>query len=196
MSAPNLTGVIVGAATMYWAPFGEATPGQGEPMPADSVVLGGSWAGNWTYIGGTLEGVKLSKNPKTVDIRIEEQSTPANVVIDTQDISVMTTLSEESVANMKLAYGGGTITVQAPTSSLVGKSTLALSDNLDLLSVGFEGINPEGLWVRVYIPKVVSAAQVDTSFRRAQQQRLWPATLRAICPVSQIQVVEMTANHS
>lgn len=193
MVAPNLTDVIVGAATMYWAPFGEATPGQGEPLPADSVALGGTWGGNWTYIGGTMEGVKFSKNPKTVDIRIEEQSTPADVVIDTQDISVLTSLSEESVTNMKLAYGGGIITTQAPTGSLIGKQTLVLSDILDLLSVGFEGVNPEGFWVRVYVPKVVSAGQVDTSFRRAAQQRLWPATLRAICPVNQIEIVEMTA---
>lgn len=194
--APNLTQVMVGEAQLYYAPFGEATPGQGEPMPADTVALGTSWGGNWVAIGGTLEGVKLSKNPKTVDIRIEEQSPPADVVIDTQDISVMTTLSEEAVTNMKLAYGGGVITTQAPTTSLIGKSTLVLSDVLDLLSVGFEGINPEGFWVRAYIPKVVSAAQVDTSFRRAAQQRLWPVTLRAICPVSQIQVVEMTAAHT
>lgn len=191
--APNLQNVIVGLAQMWVAPFGETDAGEGEPMPADSIAQGADWGGLWLPVGGTQQGVKLSKNPKTVDITIEEQSTPVNVLIDTQDISLMTSLSEDTIANMKLAYGGGTITVQAADGSHIGKQTLVLSDTLDLLSVGFEGISPEGFWRRASFPKVVSAAQVDTEYRRAAQQRLYPTTFRVICAVGDIEIVDMVA---
>ena len=147
-------------------------------------------------MGGTQQGVKLTKNPKTIDITIEEQMTPANVVVDTEDINVSTALSEDTLANMQIAYGGGTIVVQAPTSSLIGKSTLTLADSLSLLSVGFEAVNSFGYWRRVYIPKVVSTAQVDTSYRRAAQLRLYPVMLRAICDPTLIEIIDQTAPHS
>lgn len=182
--------VLVGEAQLYVAPYGSG----GEPLPnMDTVLLGTPWGGNWVAMGGTMQGVKFSKNPKTVDIRIEEQSPPVNVLIDTQDISVMTSLSEDTIANMKVAYGGGIITTVAAASGVVGKSKLVLSDTLDKLSIGFEGQDSAGFYRRVYIPKVISAAQVDTEYRRAAQQRLYPTTFRAICAVNLIQIVEMTA---
>jgi hypothetical protein len=94
---------------------------------------------------------------------------------------------------MKLAYGGGTIVTQAATGSLIGKSTLTLSDTLDTLSVGFEAINAFGYWRRVYVPKVISAASVDTNYRRAAVQRLYPVTLSAICDPTLITLADQTA---
>lgn len=190
--APITGNVLVGTALLYVAPYGSA----GEPMPADTIALGSAWGGNWVAMGGTQQGVKITVNPKTIDIMIEEQMTPAQVVVDTEDIRVDTTLSEDIIANMKLAYGGGTIVTQAPTVSLIGKTTLTLADSLDLLSVGFEARNSFGLFRRVYIPKVVSIATVATDYRRAAVQRLYPVTLRAICDPTLITIEEQTAPHS
>jgi hypothetical protein len=189
----NTGNVIVGAAQMYFAPWGEATVGEGEPMPADTVPLGTPWGGNWVAIGGTEQGVKFTANPKIVKLMIEEQRTPADVVVDTEDVTVITTLSEDTLANMKLAYGGGAIVTQAATGTVIGKSTLTLSDTLDTLSVGFEAVNAFGYFRRVYVPKVISAASVDTTYRRAAKQRLYPVTLSAICDPTLIVIVDQTA---
>jgi hypothetical protein len=182
--------VIVGLAQLYVAPYGAS----GEPAPADTVAKGAPWGGNWVAMGGTSQGVAITMAPKTVDITIEEQMTPADVVIDTMDISVKVTLSEDVIASMQLAYGGGgVITTQAATGTLIGKTTLTLADSLANLSVGFEATNSFGYWRRVYIPKIVSVASVETSYRRAKAQRMYPVTLRAICDPSLIDVVDQTA---
>lgn len=183
--------VLVGIATLWYAPVDPITGP--EPMPADTIGEGVDWAGNWIAPGATDQGVKITKAPKTQDITIEEQGTPALVTIDSTDVSIDTSLAEDTLANMALAYGGGTITTVAAGASQVGKSTLTLADNLALLSVGFEGINVDGFWRRVYIPKVLSVASVDTTYRRAAAARLYPVTLRAICAPSDIVVVEKTA---
>lgn len=189
----NVNNVIVGLAQLYVAEFGLAVPGQGEPMPADSVALGAAWGGNWATMGATEEGVKYTINPKTNDIRIEEQPNPADVTVDSEDITIATTLLEDTLANMQIAYGTGTIVTQAAGPGVIGKSTLTLGTSLTYWSVGFEAVNREGFWRRAYFPKVVSAAQVDTSYRRAAAARMYPTTFRAVCPPGEIQVVDMTA---
>lgn len=186
MVAPVLTNVIVGEATLYIAPANTA-------MPADTVNLGAAWPVGWTYIGATDAGVTLTVNTNTQDITIEEQSTPALVTVTTKDVTVGFALAEDTVANMKTAYGGGTLTTQAAATGTIGKDTLVLSDTLDQLAVGFEGINPKGFFRRVYIPVAMSIASVATPYRRAAAKRMYPTTLRAICAPSSIQIVDMTA---
>jgi hypothetical protein len=43
------------------------------------------------------------------------------------------------------------------------------------------------------IPQVMSAGQVQTAYRRAAQQRLYPLTLNTICPFNQITWTDLTA---
>ncbi len=45
----------------------------------------------------------------------------------------------------------------------------------------------------LYIPTVVSAGQVQTDYRRAASQRLYPLTLNAICPFNQITWTDLTS---
>lgn len=186
MVAPVLTNVIVGEATLYIGPANTA-------MPDDTVALGEAWPVGWTYIGATDAGVTLTVSTNTQDITIEEQSTPALVTVTSKDVTVACALAEDTIANMKTAYGGGTLTTQVAATGTIGKSTLTLSDTLDQLAVGFEGVNPEGFFRRVYIPVVVSVASVGTSYRRAAAKRMYPISLRAICAPSSIEIVDMTA---
>jgi len=182
------TNVLVGAGTMYVGPANT-------PPPADSVPLGGTWPAAWVNPGATEQGLSFSVNSQTQDIMVEEQSTPVLVVITTKQVQVAVTLSEDTVANMKLAYGGGTLTTTAAGaagSGIAPKTTLTLNDNLDSLAVAFEGRNVAGLARRVYIPVVISAAQVQTSYRRAANNRSYPVTLRAICPPTAITISDIT----
>lgn len=187
----NVLNVMVGTATLWVAPWSG-----GEPVaaPADSVAQGAAWGGTWTSPGATDQGVTLNYQPKTNDIMIEEQLTPAKVTVDTVDLGLEVSLAEDVIANIQLALGGaGTITTQAATSSLIGKSTLVLSDALEQLSVGFEGVNPSGYWRRLYIPSVLSVGSVKASYRRAKSARLYALNLRCVCDLSQVQIVDMTA---
>ena len=181
----DVTKVLVGVATLYTAPTGTA-------IPADTVAEG-AVASPWIMAGATEEGVSLINGTDTVDIRIEEQSTPARVLINTRNARVTVALSEDTIDTMKLSYGGGTKAVQAPATGVPGVTTLSLSDNLDEISVLLEGLNGFNFWRRIYIPRAVSVADVTTTYRRAANNRSYTAEIRAICPSQDIKIREKTA---
>lgn len=184
--AVNTAKVIVGVATLYTAPKNTAAP-------LDTLAENAAWSAPWVQVGGTEEGVSLAVGTDTADIRIEEQATPVLVVTTANNIRILTTLSEDTVENMKLAYGGGSIVTTAAASGQPGKKTLSLSNTLDQLAVGFEAINADGFWRRVYIPSVLSVADVTTAYRRAANNRAYNVELRAVCDPSLVKIVDKTA---
>lgn len=188
------TNVLVGQAILFTAP--NPSPGTGASVPSDANLgVGSAWlSAGWTYHGATEAGVTLTFNPTVQNITIEEQPTPAGVEVSTTDIQITTNLSEETLNNINLTWGnGGTVAVTAAGAGQPGKSVLTLSSNFQTLSAALVGQNEEGFARVFYVPEVFSAGQVQTAWRRAAQQRLYPLTLSAICPLNQIYWVDLTA---
>lgn len=186
--------VLVGQAILFTAPL--PSPGTGASVPSDSNLgVGSAWlSAGWTYHGATEAGVTLTFNPATQNIMVEEQPTPVDVTVSTTDIQITTNLSEETLANINVAWGnGGTTAVTAAGAGQPGKSVLTLSTNFQTLSAALIGQNEEGFARVFYVPEVISAGQVQTAFRRAAQQRLYPLTLSAICPLPQITWTDLTS---
>src|SRR5579859_2835314 len=101
------TNVVYGLGILF-------TAVQGTSVPSDqNLGVGTSWTGlGWAYVGATEAGVTLTFNPATQNIMIEEQPTPVAVTINTADLQVTTSLSEDTLANVNLSWGnGGTIAV-------------------------------------------------------------------------------------
>lgn len=172
------------------------SPGVGAAVPTDANLgVGASWlAAGWNYVGATEAGVTLTFNPTTQHINIEEQPTPVGVAVTTADLSITTNLSEETLENIQLAWGnGGSITTTPAGAGQPGKSVLTLSTSFQTVSAALIGMNQLGYARVLYIPEVVSAGQVQTAFRRAAQQRLYPLTLSAICPFNSITWTDLTA---
>lgn len=186
MPTPTVTNVLVGQATGYTAPANTA-------RPLDTLAEGATWLSPWVYWGGTEEGVQLLVGSETGEVRIEEQATPVLIPKTATNVRVRVTLSEDTLETMKLAYGGGTIATVAAASGQPGKKTLTLSDSLDQLALGFEGLNKDGFWRRLYIPKVLSVADVETVYRRAANNRAYLCEFRAICAPSEIRIDDKTA---
>jgi hypothetical protein len=130
---------------------------------------------------------------ETTDITIEEQVNPVDVATNTLDPRIEATLSEDTLETMVTAYGGGTIAVVAKTVSTPGISTLSISSELTHLTMGMEAQNNMGFWRRVLFPDVLSVAQVETSYRRAETQRLYAVSFRMVNPLSALVIKEMTA---
>lgn len=189
----NSNNVVVGVATLYVQPYVSGSPAS---LPPDSQAFGTQWSSPWVLAGGTDQGVKFGKNPKTVDIYIEEQSTPVDVLTDQTQITVDASLAEDTVQTMVWGFGGGQLSTVAPGASQVGKTTLTLQDPLVQWALGLETINSYGFWRRYLVPQAVQGAQTEVTFRRAAAKRMYPVTFTSICPPSQIQIVEMTANHT
>ena len=184
--AVNTANVMVGVGTGYTAPVGTVNP-------LDTLAMGAPWLTPWVQWGATEEGLSFAVGSDTADIRIEEQAPPVLIVMNARNIRIITSLSEDTVENMKLAFGGGIITTQAAGVGTIGKKTLTLSDELEVLKAGFEGRNPFGHWRRVIIPRISSIADVTTAYRRASNNRAYSIELRALCAASEITITDMTA---
>jgi hypothetical protein len=182
--------VLFGVGYLWTATFGTA-------LPAD-VNLGDStqWQlSNWSYVGATDQGVSLTFNPSMSNLQIEEQVTPIASLVSTATYQVTLSMAEETINNINLAYGnGGTITQTAANigTNQPAKSVLALSSNFKTLACAVLGANSLGYPRVFYIPKVNSAGQVQTAFRRAADKRMYPVTLNTLCDLSQIQIIDIT----
>jgi hypothetical protein len=188
---PNYTttNVLYGTGILFTAIPGTAVPSD------QNLGVGSSWTGlGWAYVGATEAGVTVTFNPSTQNITIEEQPTPVAVAINTADLQITCALSEETLANVNLAWGnGGTIAVTPAGAGQPGKSVLSLSTNFQTMACAVVGKNQLGFARVLSIPTVISAGQVQTAYRRAAQQRVYPLTLSAICPFSQITWTDLTA---
>jgi hypothetical protein len=188
---PNYTttNVLYGTGILFTAVPGTAVPSD------QNLGVGTAWTGlGWSYVGATEAGVTVTFNPSTQDINIEEQPTPVGVAVNTADLQVTCSLSEETLANVNMAWGnGGTISVTAAGAGQPGKQVLTLSTNFQTMACAVVGKNQLGFARVLSIPTVISAGQVQTAYRRAAQQRLYPLTLSAICPFNTITWSDLTA---
>jgi hypothetical protein len=192
--AYGTTDVLYGTGILFTAP--NPSLGVGATVPSDANLgVGTAWTGlGWNYVGATEAGVTQTFNPTVQNINIEEQPTPVGVAVNTADLTFTTNLSEETLANINLAWGnGGSIATTPAGAGQPGKSVLTLSTTFATLSAALVAKNAFGFATVLYIPVVVSAGQVQTAFRRAAQQRLYPLTLTAICPFNSITFTQLTA---
>jgi hypothetical protein len=144
---------------------------------------------------GHRSGVTVTFNPSTQDItHHEEQPTPIATIVNTATLQITAALSEETLANVNLSWGnGGSVAVTAPAAGQPGKSVLTLSTNFASMACAVIGKNQQGFARVLSIPQVMSAGQVQTAYRRAAQQRMYPLTLNATCAFNQITWTDLTA---
>lgn len=192
MSAPvyDRKNVLVGQAAMYFQPYDAETPAE---LPADTVALWTPWTSPWKAIGATTEGLTFGFSRETNNIMIEEQATPVDVRTTSINFTMQVTLSEDTLETMVLAYGGGEITTVAAGAGVIGSKTLEISSDQSYFSFGFEGKNNKGYWRRVLVPVVVSVAEAQTIYRRAESQRTYGVTLTSLVAPEEVIIREMTA---
>lgn len=190
MALGTASNVIVGIAQIWTAPANTAAPslaGTGLITPPTTP---------WLASGFTTDGVSIDLERKTTMTYVEEQSTPVVITDDTSDFSIEFAFSEDTLANMSIAYGGGTITPTAPTLTIPGSSTLQITDAIASYAVLAIATNSFGLSRVLYVPSMVSTGKVKTSYRRSKGARVYPATFAATCALSSIQIIEATSAHS
>lgn len=185
--------VIRGVAALWTRPQDDTAT-----LPANALPLGGDWAqvgppaGNplWTPIGASESGATVRFSRSTNDIGIEEQLNPVDIATTSIDPRIEVTLSEDTLEVMKLAYGGGTITTVAPATGVPGYRELKIAEDIEHLTLGLEGMNTKTQWRRILWLDVLSVADVETSYRRAETQRLYAVSFRLVSPISDMLIRE------
>jgi len=182
--------VLTGLAAMYlqsYSPSGDAPE-----LPDGTVLLGGTWAAPWFPLGATQEGLNFGFARESSDITIEEQPNPVDVRTSSLAFNATVTLSEDTLQTMKVAYGGGTITTTAATTTAFGYESLKISDEMEDFSFAFEGENQFKLARRVLIPVVKSVGEIETTYRRAEEQRLYAVSFRSLVPLKDCEIINYT----
>lgn len=187
--------VLTGLAALYIQPFNETTPGA---LPADTQALGTVWLAPWIPLGATLEGVTLGFSREASDIRIEEQVTQVDQKTTSVAFTIATQLSEDTLDTMRYAYGGGAIQTIPATGTAPGVKILRISSEIEHFTLGLEGEAPKrpnvtSPWRRVLIPDVTSVAEVETVYRRAEQQRAYSTTFSSLVPPEDVMIRELNA---
>lgn len=180
--SPTTGNVIYGTGILFTAAVGTS-------VPSDvNLGVGTAWTGlGWAYVGALLDGVTSTFAPTTQDIMIEEQPTPVGVAISTATLTFTCNMSEETLGNVNLAWGNaGSIAVTPAGAGQPGKSVLTLSTNFTQVAAAIVGKNAFGYAGVLQVPQMISAGQVQTAYRRAAQQRVYPLTLNSVCPFNTI----------
>jgi hypothetical protein len=186
---PTVGNVIIGTGILLTAAVGTSVPSDA------NLGVTSAWTGlGWAYVGATLDGVTSTFAPTTQDINIEEQPTPVGVAISTATLTFTCNMSEETLNNVNLAWGNaGSIAVTAAGAGQPGKSVLTLSTNFTNVAAVIIGKNAYGYAGVLYVPQMMSAGQVQTAYRRAAQQRVYPLTLNSVCSFSSITWTYLTS---
>ncbi|PLS86466.1 MAG: hypothetical protein CYG60_07080, partial [Actinobacteria bacterium] len=178
---------LVGSANFYLAAKNSAAP-------ADSIPFNEAWGNPWTYAGLSADGLTLQVDKKEKRHMVDEIDTPAVITIESTTMKVMFKFAEATLENMKAASGGGAIVTQQPGTGIIGKKTLTLSSNLEIVAVGFEGLNPQGFFRRIIIPRVVSVGKIKTEWDRSKNKQVYAAEFESICSAEEISIYDKTAN--
>lgn len=181
--------VLVGLANMYTAPVGT-------PDPADTIAFDAPWLAPWYHPGYSDKGLTMMLDRKEKKHTVEEISNPVVISVESSSLKVSIGFAEATLENFRLAAGGGTITTTAAGVGVIGKKSLVLSEDLEVIKLGFEGKNPQGFFRRVIIPRVVTTGKIKTEYDRSKNKQVYMAEFEAVCAISDVKIYDKTANAS
>jgi hypothetical protein len=125
---------------IYQAPWAAA----GNAMPADTVLWGTTWGGDFAEVGYTNGGLEVRIGIDRADVRVDQELDAVYRVATGRDMGMRTTLAQISAANIKLATGAGAITTVAAGGGARGHDDLDIGSTLSeqFYSVGYDVKNP------------------------------------------------------
>lgn len=104
--ARDTTEVQIGTGYLYWA-------AEGTTFPANPTTTPGS---AWTDIGYSDAGWSFNVTRATADIEVAESLDPLDVMATSREIHLVGAAVQVSPDNLRLAFGGGTISTGTPSA--------------------------------------------------------------------------------
>lgn len=186
ITSRDIDAVTWGVADVWVAPVDTA-------IPTSTTTLTEPTDPTWIPMGFTAEGVQWSTTITKERIPAgEETIAAAGWAVTEMDSSISFSLTEDTIENLQLALGVGTVTMTAAAAGQIGKKVLVLGETLIERAVAVMADNGKGFKDLIYIPRCMSGGEVSKSFRRAARREL-AVTLAAACEPEDIQVVQQFA---
>lgn len=112
MGVKNAQEIFGGAAMLLYAETGTAKPSQ-----IADIINGedGTLAAGWHSFGATDGGLSEKKSFEKEEWEVDQVLAPIEETITKHTMALETALAEPSLENIKIVYGGGTITVDGAT---------------------------------------------------------------------------------
>lgn len=172
--ALTVTNLIQGPARLWTGAFGVAEP-------LDTAVGTDPGAG-WTDAGGTQDGVSWEVNQEYSELEVDQIVDVPESRLTKRVETIKTNMAEATLANIKIAFNGGTITVAA--SNQAYDPTMDTSATQPTyLAVILDGYAPRlaagtTMRRRVIMRKTLSVESVASSYKK-DGQTLIPVTFKA-----------------
>lgn len=166
MATPIVADLIVGPATVYYAPAGTALPDE------DAIDYGDAWGGSWVALGTTKTPVTVKFEVERGEAMVEQSTVPLKRWIISEKAAIETVIAELNTDSLQLLMEG-TETVTAAGAGQVGMSEFEMGDTntMTVRAWGFEGLylTDAGVSfpVRVFIYRATSVINGDLEFGKA-----------------------------
>jgi hypothetical protein len=182
--------VMLGPGYFYIAPHTSGVP-EAPPAFTTALTLTDDPAGNWVDVGFSEDGWSFAGQNVFSFWTPAELVDPVVTVKDSAEYHMRGVMAQFSLENLKTALSGGTITEDTPgvsmTSPTLQSYVPALSSSFDFLSAlfivenyGFNFTSTENCIRHIYMPYVVSVAEVEVPHTKGANPSLLGVDLQAI----------------
>ena len=158
--------ILVSGAWLWYAPEDEANPDE------TTVDVGDDWAGNWEWLGLTTEPLTLNMTTEEFSVDVQQLATPILSAITAEEVTLTTTLAEQTAENLQLIFGGN-ITTTAAGAAQRGYTELGFGGRTTrtVYKIGFEVIHTIADGTRLPLRLFFHRAQIslagDISYNKA-----------------------------
>lgn len=167
--------ILIGPGFLYTAALGEAFPTD----PGTAV------GGNWVEIGYSEDGWAVEADKTFEDVFVAEEVDPVGTYKTAQSIRIVGEVAQASLANLQLAFGGGTIQTDTPSAGFdtyTPPATTGFTEYAVLFRTNAPGTSAQAFKRDWQFPRCVPAGAVSARFTKAPTKANVAIEFRALIP--------------
>lgn len=185
--AKSISEVMLGTGVLYIGAEAAAFPTDPTTTPSSS---------DWTDIGYSESGWTLDYDKTFEDVMVAEEIDPIFTIKTAQEVRISGELAQVSLANLKEAMGGGTITTGAPSvgfSELKPPSSDSFLEKSLMLRIDAPDSTLGGTLKKrdVLVPRAVNVGAFSMTHAKAPQKVLVAVEYKVLKPGSGAQFSEL-----
>ncbi len=167
IATPN---VLTDPGYLFWAPLAST-------LPTNTVagsVFTDAWPVAWISLGATEDGSEFSYESTVEPVRVAEFFDPIKYATTERSGSFAFNLADWTLANVKRAFNGGTLTLVSGTGPTQVNSYEPPNPGSEVRAmIGWESLDNT---VRIIVRQAINSGTIASAFRKAPATALLPCT--------------------